>query len=231
MELKTHTPVRRTPKRASLSDEIAVYIRELIMSGTIRPGEFVRLERITEAKNVSTTPVREALVSLAADGYVIAVPRRGFVAARFSRQDVRDLFWAQSQLAGELAARAAVEMSDADIERLETIMRECDDAAARGDGVTVGALGHQFHRIVNNAADSPRLAQVLAGMVKQFPTSFYSSIESNVRTASRDHHDIFEGIVARDSERARRAAAAHLTSHADHVVALLEERGLWSDEA
>ena len=88
------------------------------------------------ADGVSNTPVREALLALCSwscvqlvlcswscaagpaqpvlrsEGLVELVPRRGFIVASFSRQDVRDQFWAQAQLARELAARAAKRASD-----------------------------------------------------------------------------------------------------------------------
>ncbi|MGV9423341.1 GntR family transcriptional regulator [Streptomyces sp. NPDC003656] len=78
-----------------------------LRSGEARPGDFLRTERVAEAVGVSSTPVREGLLALRSEGFVQLVPRRGFVVAPFTRQDVRDLFWAQAQLSGELAARAA----------------------------------------------------------------------------------------------------------------------------
>jgi DNA-binding GntR family transcriptional regulator len=47
------------------------------------------MERIAEAVGVSNTPVREGLLSLRSEGFVELVPRRGFVVAEFTRQDVR----------------------------------------------------------------------------------------------------------------------------------------------
>src|SRR6266849_6256300 len=97
---------QRRPRRRQLPEEVAAYVRELIMSGVVRPGEFLRMERIAEAIGVSNTPVREGLLALSNQGFVRQIPRRGFVVAPFTKQDIRDLFWAQSVLAGDLAARA-----------------------------------------------------------------------------------------------------------------------------
>ena len=94
-------------RRQQLPEEVAGYVRELIITGAVRPGEFLRMERIAEAVGVSNTPVREGLLILRSEGLVELVPRRGFVVSPFSPQDVRDLFWAQAQLASELAVRAA----------------------------------------------------------------------------------------------------------------------------
>ena len=84
-------------------------MRELILSGKVKTGEFLRLEPIAEALGVSNTPVREGLLSLRAEGLVVLVPRRGFTAGSFTRQDVEDIFWAQATIGSELAARARCE--------------------------------------------------------------------------------------------------------------------------
>ena len=71
-------------KRPQLPAEVATYVRGLIISGTVQPGEFLRMEPIAEAVGVSNTPVREGLLALQSEGFVRLVPRRGFVVAPFS---------------------------------------------------------------------------------------------------------------------------------------------------
>ncbi len=34
----------RSERRQQLSDEVATYVRELIMSGSVKPGEFLRTD-------------------------------------------------------------------------------------------------------------------------------------------------------------------------------------------
>src|ERR1700728_2398733 len=96
--------------RRQLSDEVASYVRELIMSGHLQPGDFIRQERIADELELSATPVREGLLCLKGEGFVQLKPRRGFVVAPLSAADIRDLFTAQALLAGELVGRAAVRM-------------------------------------------------------------------------------------------------------------------------
>src|SRR5689334_8388331 len=99
-------PRSSNSQRQQLSEDVASYVRELIISGRVRPGDFLRTEPIAEAVGVSNTPVREGLLLLSGEGFVELVPRRGFMVSAFSRQDVRDIFWAQAALAAELAGRA-----------------------------------------------------------------------------------------------------------------------------
>jgi DNA-binding transcriptional MocR family regulator len=66
----------RLARRQQLPEEVAGYVRELIITGAVRPGEFLRMERIAEAVGVSNTPVREGLLILRSEGLVELVPRR-----------------------------------------------------------------------------------------------------------------------------------------------------------
>ncbi len=224
-------PTRGRPKRRQLPDEVASYVREQIMSGIMRPGDFLRMEPIAEAVGVSITPVREGLLTLRSEGFVTLVPRRGFQVAKFTRQDVRDLFWAQSRLAGELAARTAKKATPELVDRLREINAATMEAAAAGDTERVADLGHSFHREINVAADSDRLARVLAGVVNHLPNQFYASIEAHVEAARAQHLELLDALEARDAKSARKVMEAHLVDSADHVIAMLEKAGLWAEVA
>lgn len=224
-------PRADTSRRTQLPEEVAAYVREQIMSGNFTPGQFLRLEPISEAVGVSITPVREGLVTLVNEGFVTAVPRRGFVVSPFSRRDVRDLFWTQSRLAGELAARAAKQITPDELNLLENVMEQYDVAMKRGDTVEIGQLGHQFHRIINIAAHSDRLARLLAGVVKQLPNPYYVSLEARGSTSSQDHREIFNALSTGQTKRVRSLTEAHIEERADFVIEILEERGLWGDDA
>lgn len=221
---------RGRTKRRQLPDEVASYVREQIMSGVMRPGDFLRMEPIAEAVGVSITPVREGLLMLRSEGFVTLVPRRGFQVAEFTRQDVRDLFWAQGQLAGELAARTAKRATPELLERLEKINAETMDAAAAGDTERVADLGHAFHREINRAAESDRLARLLSGVVKHLPNQFYASLEAHVEATRLQHIEILDALKAGNSRKVRKTMEAHLVDSADHVIAMLEKAGLWTPD-
>src|SRR3954449_638321 len=162
LPIADHTQSRQ---RRQLPEEVASYVRGLIFSGAVAPGEFLRLEPVAEALGVSNTPVREGLLSLRSEGLVQLVPRRGFMVAPFDQQDVRDLFWVQAQLAGELAARAAKNITKEALAQLEHTTEKHAEAILSGDREAVSRLGHHFHAIVNKAAGSYRLAHPAKSLI------------------------------------------------------------------
>lgn len=215
------------PRRAQLPEEAAAYVRERIISGAVKPGEFLRIEPIAEAMGISNTPVREGLLSLSSQGFVRLVPRRGFVVSPFSEQDVHDLFWAQAQLSGELAARAAKNMTPERIERLEDLNAQHSKAVEDRDAEAVAHLGHLFHREINLAAESYRLSLLLGSMVRHLPNRFYVNIEGQVDATQDDHPQLLEALRKGDSRAARRLMANHILRGADRLTETLRERGVW----
>jgi DNA-binding GntR family transcriptional regulator len=220
----------RGAKRLQLPEEVATYVRELIISGAVRPGEFLRMEPIAEAVGVSNTPVREGLLNLRSEGFVQLVPRRGFVVAPFTKQDIMDLFWAQAQLGSELAARAAKRVTNAQIDVMDKMVHQLDEAAKAGDKERVADLGHAFHREVNLAADSHRLALLLGSVVRQLPNRFYATIEGQVTATRDDHPHIAEALRKHDARKARSLMSSHILEGAERLISSLEERGLWAEE-
>ena len=123
-----HRP-RRAVRREQMSDEVAGHLRAAIMSGTLLPGTFVRLDETAAALGVSITPVREALRTLRGEGMVLLEPHRGHVVAPLSRHDIADIFWLQATIAKELAAAATERITDDEIAELERLN---DELAAHG---------------------------------------------------------------------------------------------------
>src|SRR5690348_10253043 len=115
--------------RPQLSDEVVAHLRDRIMSGQLRPGDRIRLEDVAEQLGVSITPVREALLTLRGFDMVELQPRRGYVVAPLSRQDIVDVFEVQAHIAGELAARVAARAGEADLAELAATHRGLQRAA------------------------------------------------------------------------------------------------------
>jgi DNA-binding GntR family transcriptional regulator len=208
--------------RRQLSDEVASYVRELIFSGKLRPGDFIRQEPIAEELKLSATPVREGLLSLRGEGFVELKPRRGFAVAPLSASDVRDLFTAQALLAGELVSRAAVRMSADYLRGLDEVHESLRKAAAAGDGTLVETLNHDFHRRINRAADAPRLAWMLSISSRFAPRRFFATIPGWLMASAQDHAAIIEAITARDADAARAAMMRHMENAGDLLAANFE---------
>ena len=88
-----------------LRNLVADRLRTAILNGEIKPGEWLRQEKLAAEYNVSQMPIREALKELSAEGLVEHVPYRGVRVIEFSADDIEDLYASRSFLEGK-AARA-----------------------------------------------------------------------------------------------------------------------------
>lgn len=212
--------------KLQLSGSVAEHLREQIISGKLKTGEFLRIDAIAKVLNVSTTPVREGLLLLQSESFVRLMPRRGFVVNSLSREDLRDLFWAQATLAAELAARAAIRISEDELADLKELLVQHESAVARRDDAAVARLGHEFHRAINLAAQSPRLALLLGSLTRQLPNRFYARIEGVLEGALEYHPVILNSIRVKDADSVRSQMFRHIVSGADLLIAVLERQGL-----
>ncbi len=212
-----------------LSASVASHLREQIVSGRLKTGEFLRIDAIASELGVSTTPVREGLLLLQSESFVRLLPRRGFVVNSFSKGDLRDIFWAQAVIAAELAARAAQKMGKDGHAHLQHLIVEHKAAYKARNDEQVARLGHEFHRAINLAAESPRLALLLGSLTKQLPNRFYASIEGQLEETFEYHPIILDAIRMKDSEAVRSLMYRHIMGGGDHLVDSLERSGAWGE--
>jgi len=208
--------------RLQLSDEVASYVRELIVSGQLRSGQFIRQEQIAEELELSATPVREGLLTLKGEGFVQLKPRRGFVVAPLSAADVRDLFTAQELLAGELVYRAAGRIDDDGLRELRRIHEENRKAVAAGDSPAIESGNHDFHQRVFLIAGAPRLEWMLSIATKFTPSRFLTANPKWNRASTRDHAAILRALGDHDGERARVAMMRHMENAGELVATHFE---------
>lgn len=216
-------------QRPELSREIASHIRDLIMSGQLRSGDPLNIDRLAKELETSITPVREALQTLRAEGFARFEPRRGFRVAPLTQSDVRDLFLVHAQLAGELAARAATQIGDADLEAVERLQQATREAVARDAVDEVAEINFAFHRTINLAAGSPKLRWLLGTVVRYLPRRYYAAIPGWLDASVRDHDAIIDALRAHAAEDARRAMSGHVGHAGDLLVAHLEQQGFWAE--
>ena len=212
--------------RPQLAEDVARLIRQRIFDGTYAAGSYVRLEQLAAELGISVTPVREALFGLRAEGLLTQQPRRGFVVLAVTRRDIDDVAGVQAHIGGQLAARAAGQVTDDQLDELDRIQRQLEDAYTRDDHEAAVRLNHAFHRGVNRAAQSPKLAQLMSQITRYALESVYPMVEGWPEQSTHDHRRILGALRQRDGELARAAMAEHLCAASKPLVDHLVERGV-----
>jgi DNA-binding GntR family transcriptional regulator len=217
--------------RPQLSEDVASFVRKRIFEGTYAAGQYVRLDQLAVELGISVTPVREALFVLRAEGLVAQQPRRGFVVLPLTQRDLADVANVQAHVGGELAARAALHITDDQLSELEDLQAQLEAAYAADDDERTIRLNHEFHRAINIAADSPKLAQLMSQITRHAPESVFPMIEHWPDQAVKDHRRVLSALAKHDEQLARAAMSEHLAASAIPLIDHLIERGIVVQEA
>jgi DNA-binding GntR family transcriptional regulator len=205
-----------------LTPQVAIRIREMIMSGEARGNSPLRAEHLAARFGVSATPVREALMSLSGEGLVELRPGRGFRVVQMSRQDFIDIYDAQAYFAGELAGRAALHLTDTDVEQLYAMQGQIIAAIDRGDPAAEN-IEWELHALINRIARANKLSWLLRVTIRYAPFRAWSSVTGWSEAAPEDHLPLLRGLGNRNPRTARDAMTAHIRNVgellADHLTA------------
>ena len=90
----------------SLTKAIYAQLREDIVSARLKPGEKLRVGELCDRYGYSSTPVREALMLLAAEDFVRSEEMRGFFVAAASREEFLELTETRCMVEGPALARS-----------------------------------------------------------------------------------------------------------------------------
>lgn len=215
----------------SLSAKIADALREAIVVGELRQGDPITQDGVAKEYSVSTMPVREALLMLSHEGMIDARPNRGFRVARMGRQDVEDIYWSHGILAGRLTERATKRLTEEQLTELEQICAALSSALEAQDMESVERFNWQFHRIINLAADSPKVLALLKTTVNQIPKHFYTTSREWGLLSLHDHDELMGALRKRQAAKAEKIAAAHVSAAGRLMVEYLASQGYWDEPA
>lgn len=214
-------------RRPQLSEDVANHVRNLIMSGAVRPGEFIRLDETAADLGVSVTPVREALVALRGEGMVELVPHRGYLVSALTRQDIEDIFWLQGEIAVKLALRAMDFVTAEHIAELVELNAALAAAIAVADAASIEQCEFEFHRVVNRAAGGAKLAWFLFGAIRYTPARLYATDPGWGELAVSSHERLIEAFEQRDSEQVDAQMRVQFSDGAARLLAHLDNIGIW----
>ncbi len=210
--------------RQALHQEVAIRLRQRLIEGDIAPGAKLNERALSEALQVSRTPLREAIRMLAAEGLVELLPNRGAVAAQLSLQDVIDTFEVIGGLEGQSGELAAERITDAELAEIRALHYEMLAAFTRRDLSTYYQLNSAIHTCINAAARNPVLARTYRTVNARLQALRFRSNfdERKWQRAVREHEQMIERLTARDAPGMRVLLVGHLQNKRDAVLDLMK---------
>nr|WP_237535430.1 GntR family transcriptional regulator [Streptomyces sp. SID3343] len=145
-----------------MRQEIADVLSDDLVTGRLPAGTSLTVNETAQRFGVSATPVREALIQLAAHGLLQGGHHRGFQVCRFTWTDFAEIVESRRLLGVPLIGRVARTAPDEAMASLRTLGDRLDAARWNGDVSDVALLDRRYFGELGRWSGNGRLADVLA---------------------------------------------------------------------
>ena len=200
----------------------AARVREAIENGIVEgrfaPGSKLDPDALAAEFDCSRTPIREALVRLAGEGLVEALPNRTTIVANIDFLNLHHFFDAITLMYRVTTRLAAENHRPEDMETSRAHQVRYAAAVRAQDPLAMIAINRDFHAAIAEAGRNPYYTGLFCRILdegRRVLRIYYSSFDDHLpRRYVDEHEDIIAAIEARDVEAADRLAS----QHADQIV-------------
>ena len=221
--------------RESVAEMVVRRILEMVKAGILKAGDALPPERdLALSLSVSRPSVREAMRGLTVLGVVktrqgggayisdlgpdaLLGPLQFYLS--LEQMNIRELYDARSLIESDVARRAAVNITEADLARLEALLTTQHDTI--GDALAFRKSDFEFHEIIwigSGNAFLKRIGESLNVIGLEFRKRA-SERPGLLEQSLRDHRRLLDALKARDPAAAAAAAEAHMQNVYQSTIA------------
>jgi DNA-binding GntR family transcriptional regulator len=203
-------------------------LKTLISDGTLKPLTKLSPNLLAPELGLSHIPIREALASLAAAGFVTYAPRRGYLVRELTSEDLADIYHWRQVLESEAYRSGVPKMTDSDLTEMQRLIEEMSQRTASADRIEYVKLNREFHFVPFKRAGSERLIRFL-NLLWDSAAPYKTLNLPNSALGNRDHIAMMKHFEARDIDAVIAAADKHrgdrMTRVAQWEAAQMEGEG------
>lgn len=186
-----------------------------VNSRNLRPGDRIDEDDLRHRLCLSSTPIREALISLEASGVIERRPRSG---ARISVLDLEGLVKmveTMAEIEGAIAYRAARRINPAQAAKVQTALTNCLQFATQDPPAQAHYydLNLEFHNALIQAAGNEHLANTLFSVRNRLIAYLSARLDplAEIRRSAQQHQAIFKAVLNAEADHARDLMVQHVT--------------------
>ncbi len=193
-----------------------------ILSGAYRAGQRLVIKELSDRFNVSSTPIREALVQLEGVGIIEFAPNRGAIVRAVTVQDVREISSVRRVLECEATASAAGRINLTQLHDLAAKFSKMINAKRHGLSFVENArkFDSQLHDLIARSCDNRFLANEIERLKLLFRALRDASWETELAEdetyrfaeEAQEHLEIVEALITGDSDKASAAMSRHIAA-------------------
>jgi DNA-binding GntR family transcriptional regulator len=220
-------------ERKSLAEVAFEAIREEILSGYFKPGDWLRQKELSQQLSVSHTPVREALDRLVADGLAERVPHKGVRVSTIDENDIAEVYSLRLLLEPVIVRLTASNISSEELRQLEAIVDQAKNLTALDDMPLRRQLNREFHCLICKTCGSTTLTRLHEIIWNRFPDwMFYEglyrhpkSLKPRLKREIDEHHALVNAISKKDIDLAEQISIRHIRGMEEDLLEVFEISG------
>jgi len=196
-------------------------LRHAILSGQIPRGTVLAQTTLAQQLRVSTTPVREALRDLAAEGLVKLNAHRSAIVQPGSLDEMDEVYSLRILLEPYAARHACDQITAEQLAEARDVHSRMLTTQDEDEWV---ALNSVFHQILMDSAGSPRLSAILKGLRDSALVYVGMRVRgpAMITAANKEHEAILDAFARRDKDDAAEAILKHLDETRRRAAQALE---------
>lgn len=204
--------MQKTRVIQKIGDQVYTILKKNLCDGLYPAGYWLQEAELCEQLGVSRSPVREALLRLAADGLLVSVPNKGTFVKEFTAKDIEEIFDMRVLLENYAIRKSRGNLTSAHIEHLLELLEELKDTHAAGDIDAYTMADEHLHNelvtLGNNSLVSSSYHRVNS-MNQQFRVL---SLSRNQRfdESLEEHIQLIQAMVQGNTELAEKINRRHL---------------------
>lgn len=198
--------------RLTLADQLRETIEESIATGDLPPGAKLDEAELIARFEVSRTPVREALLQLAAAGMVEMKPRHGAVVTRIGLPRLIEMFEVMAELEAMASRLAARRMTVEELDALRVAHVDCQNARDAGNPDEYFHLNERFHCLIYQGSHNSFLhdqARALHKLLRPY-RRLQLRVKGRVAASYDEHQAVVDALAAGDGDAAAAALRGHI---------------------
>lgn len=205
-------------------------LRQMVFNGELSPGSNHYEADLASQLGMSRTPVREAALTMQAQGLVAVQPRRGVRILPVTAEDMTDIYEVLCELESLASARAAKKGYDKDDLRVAQVcIIDMDTALANEDLMAWAEADDRFHDELVRLGGNARVMEVVSRYKDQVRRARMMTLPMRPPPfqSNDDHRAVLSAIEHGDAEKARALHRAHREESSALLIGLIRKLGLY----
>lgn len=203
----------------NLSSVVTDYIKNKILTGDLKEGDRILEIEVANEFNISRAPVRESIKELENQGLLVSIPRKGTFVAKFSMEDIEEIFDIRLQLENSVLEILINEekLREDDFEQLNAIVKEMENIAKselddRLKLIRINELDIEFHNFLWKKSGSKRRHKILSDLYCQLRMAMLvdTRLTGDLTKTATEHYIILESLKAGNLEECKKSLYNHI---------------------